>query len=152
MAVVSAKRLGAGLADRAVQGLEQSVAARLGRLYRWIAGRLPGEEGATLVEEAGRSPAAQALLRRRLVLALGEDPAGVEELRRLLPPYASARGFRLARLYGAAGKHHDVLDVLQQSRTHHRAAGMPFPDLADIELSRALTRPAPRARRFRRHQ
>ncbi|MFD3504407.1 hypothetical protein [Streptomyces sp. NPDC058678] len=68
---------------------QQSVADRLGRLYRWIAGRLPGEEGAALVEEAGRSPAAQALLRRRLVLALGEDPAGVEEVRVLLSPHTS---------------------------------------------------------------
>lgn len=59
-----------------------------GRLHRWIAGRLPGEEGTALVEKAGRSPAAQALLRRRLVLALGEDPAGVEELRVLLSPHA----------------------------------------------------------------
>ncbi|MFF7751726.1 ATP-binding protein [Streptomyces sp. NPDC007971] len=90
LVIVSAKRLGSGLADRAVQGLEQSVADRLGRLYRWIAGRLPGEEGAALVEEASRSPAAQALLRRRLVLALGEDPARVEELRLLLSPHASA--------------------------------------------------------------
>ncbi|MCX5256814.1 ATP-binding protein [Streptomyces canus] len=40
-----------------------------------------------LVDEAGRSPAAQALLRRRLVLALGDDPAGVEELRTLLSPH-----------------------------------------------------------------
>lgn len=88
LAIVSAKRLGAGLADRAMEGVEQSVADRLGRLYRWVAGRLPGEEGAALVDEAGRSPAAQALLRRRLVLALGEDPAGVEELRVLLSPHA----------------------------------------------------------------
>ncbi|MEW2615834.1 NB-ARC domain-containing protein [Streptomyces sp. NPDC047880] len=88
LAIVSAKRLGAGLANRAIEGVEQSVADRLGRLYRWIAGRLPGEEGAALVDEAGRSPAAQALLRRRLVLALGEDPAGVEELPVLLSPHA----------------------------------------------------------------
>ncbi len=88
LAIVSAKRLGAGLANRATEGVEQSVADRLGRLYQWVAGRLPGEEGAALVDEAGRSPAAQALLRRRLVLALGEDPTGVEELRVLLSPHA----------------------------------------------------------------
>lgn len=88
LAIVSAKRLGAGLANRAIEGVEQSVADRLGRLYRWIAGRLPGEDGTALINEAGRSPAAQALLRRQLVLALGEDPAGVEELRVLLSPHA----------------------------------------------------------------
>ncbi|MER6957403.1 NB-ARC domain-containing protein [Streptomyces sp. NPDC000618] len=92
LAIVSAKRLGAGLADRAMEGVEQSVAGRLGRMYRWVVGRLPGEEGAALVDEAGRSPAAQALLRRRLVLALGEDPAGVEELRVLLSSHAPVLG------------------------------------------------------------
>ncbi|MGW1719974.1 NB-ARC domain-containing protein [Streptomyces sp. NPDC002156] len=90
LAIVSVKRLGVGLADRAVEGVEQSVADRLGRLYQWIVGRLPGEEGAALVEEADRSSAAQVQLRRRLVLALGEDPAGVEELRMLLSPQALA--------------------------------------------------------------
>ncbi|WP_328580497.1 ATP-binding protein [Streptomyces sp. NBC_00370] len=88
LAIASAKRLGVGLADRAMEDVEQSVADRLGWLYRWIAGRLPGEEGAALIEEAGRSSAAQALLRRRLVLALGQDPEGVEELRVLLSPHA----------------------------------------------------------------
>lgn len=73
----------------AMEGLEQSVVDRLGRLYRWIAGRLPGEEGVALVEGASRSSAAQALLRQRLVLALGDDPGGVEELRLLLAVHAS---------------------------------------------------------------
>ncbi|WP_331750111.1 NB-ARC domain-containing protein (plasmid) [Streptomyces longwoodensis] len=103
LAIVSAKRLGAGLADRAAQGLEQSVADRLGRLYRWIAGRLPGEEGAALVEEASRSPAARALLRRRLILALDEDRAGVEELRLLLSPDASALAHGDLLLSGSPG-------------------------------------------------
>ena len=42
---------------------------------------------------------------------------------------AAQASFRLARLYGAADRHHDVLHTLQQSRTHHHAAGMPFPTL-----------------------
>ncbi|MFH8498977.1 hypothetical protein [Streptomyces coeruleorubidus] len=65
---------------------------------------------------------------------------------------AAQAGFRLARLYGAAGRHQAVLHTLQQSRTHHNAAGIPVPDLADSELSRTHTGPAPRTRRFRRRQ
>ncbi|MEU5046967.1 NB-ARC domain-containing protein [Streptomyces griseorubiginosus] len=65
---------------------------------------------------------------------------------------AAQASFRLARLYGAVGRQHDALHALHESRTHHRTAGMPFPDLPDTELCRTLNRPIPRARRFRRHQ
>ncbi|MFC8089963.1 hypothetical protein [Streptomyces sp. NPDC057301] len=65
---------------------------------------------------------------------------------------AAQASFRLARLYGAVGRHQDVLRTLQQSRTHHHAADIPFPTLADPELAKSLIHPVPRARRFRRHQ
>ncbi|MGX1916128.1 hypothetical protein ACWIID_46250 [Streptomyces phaeochromogenes] len=65
---------------------------------------------------------------------------------------AAQASFRLARLYGAAGRRQDVLRTLRQSRTHHHVADIPFPALADPELVKSLTHPVPRARRFRWHQ
>ncbi|MFF3207689.1 ATP-binding protein [Streptomyces sp. NPDC002962] len=65
---------------------------------------------------------------------------------------AAQAGFRLARLYGAAGRQESLLHTLEQSRSLHGCAGIPFPVLPDTELARTLTRPAPRARRFRRHR
>ncbi|MFF0000143.1 hypothetical protein [Streptomyces avermitilis] len=77
-------------------GLCESLVDGLGRLYRWISGRLPGEQSTALVEEAHHSPAFRARLRRQLVAALNADPASVEEGLALLRALAATHGGPLA--------------------------------------------------------
>uniref|UniRef100_A0AAU1ZNR2 MalT-like TPR region domain-containing protein n=1 Tax=Streptomyces sp. NBC_00093 TaxID=2975649 RepID=A0AAU1ZNR2_9ACTN len=102
----------------------------------------------------GRTLAAQALLSAEEnnldeAIALAESAVSIH--RHLLADQVgeAIADLRLARLYGAAERHQDVLTTLERARALYGAAGMPFPEAPASIVLEALTRPIPRPPRRR---
>lgn len=90
LTVLYAKRIAAGLADRAAESTEQAAAEHLGRLRAWMVTRLHGHGGESAVEQLGVSPVARGLVRQQLAEALHADPHAAGELEALIVPARAA--------------------------------------------------------------
>lgn len=90
LTVLYAKKIAAGLADRAAKGTEQAAAEHLGRLRAWMVTRLHGHGAESAVEQLGVSPVARGLVRQQLAEALHADPRAAGELEALVVPARAA--------------------------------------------------------------
>jgi hypothetical protein len=96
----------------------------------------------------------RALLRaeeKNLVEAISLAESAVSIHRHLLPDQVgeAVAALRLARLYGAAQRHRNLLTTLERAHTLYQATGMPFPQAPADVLLEALAQPIPKPPRHR---